>query len=272
MATEILAAPSGETRAVSTASGGTALTSTAVTLGFPMGTRRVDIIPRNFGGGATVVRYAFGPWLTILKTSNNFVDEPIDYSEAAQDANTSTVVDLSSLDTLANGDALWIGSHAPFRGVAVDVNAANGNASVLTATYWDGTGLTSLSATDGTTNGFSADGNVTWTVPAAGLWKAEPLVSVLRKVGMSPKELIGPKYETPLYWTRWVYSVAFDSSTTLSSMHALNRSTAYAEITPSLGVTEKVQHGFGGCGSVELLIDAGTANAIVNVSTMGGVF
>ena len=271
MATETVDAPSGETRASSTASGGTAVSTTVATVGFPIGTRKVDLIPRAFAG-ANVLRYAFTPWLTVIKTSDAFAADPVDYSNAAQDADAGTDVDLSSLDTLANGDALWIGSHVPFRGVSVDVDAANGNASVLTATYWNGSTLVSLSASDGTTNGFSVDGAITWTVPAAGLWKKVSLASILKATGVTNRDLTGEAFTEPLYWTRFVYSVAFDSATTLNSIHALARSTAYAEIPPTLGVTEKLQHGPGGIGAVELLTDVGTGAVIVNCSSLGGSF
>src|SRR3990167_2078517 len=125
MATEIWAVEAGESRAASTASGGTALSTTLVTVGFPLGTRLVSLIPRNFASGAVVLRYLLNPWLTVLKTQDAFATPGISYSNAAQDNDTATDVNLDALGTLAGGDALWVGVAAPFRGAAADVDTVN---------------------------------------------------------------------------------------------------------------------------------------------------
>src|SRR3972149_4552495 len=143
MATEILQGPLGEVRAVSTAGGGTALTTTAARVVLPRGTKWLSLIPRALTG-ADVVQFNFNPWLTIIKTTDLLATQAniTDYSDAAQDSSAATDVDLSSLSTLANLDAVYVGSHLPFSGVEVDIDAANGTASVLTVTYWDGSAWT----------------------------------------------------------------------------------------------------------------------------------
>lgn len=266
MATEIIAGPLGERRAASTAGGGTALSTTAVAIPLPDGTRTIQCIGRNFST-AVVIKLAMNPWLVVLKTAD-LLATVTDYSREAQDADASTDVVLSSLDTLANGDALWIGSHLPFRGVAVDVDAANGTASVLAGHYWNGSTMTTLTPTDGTTSGgatFAQDGQITWSMPTD--WVAAKLSTI-----GSPGANV-PGRSDDLYWARLSVSVALDSSTTLNSLLALNRSTLYAEYPSGIAMEERLQKGPGYFGCIEALTDAGTANLIVNcASPHGGRF
>lgn len=263
MATETLAARLGERRAASTASGGTALSTTAVAIGIPDGTRYVQLIPWNYST-AVVLKVAYNPYLIVLKTADSLATVT-DYSVEAQDGSTSTDVTLSSLDTLANGDALWIGSHVPFRGVAVDVDAANGTASVLAGHYWDGNSVEALSVTDGSTSGgatFAIDGSITWTMPSD--WAAAPLSTIA-----SPGADVRARGES-LYWVRLSVSVALDSSTTLNSILALSRSTAYAEYPAGVGDEGGFSKGPGSFGCIEALVDAGTASLIVNCFAPAG--
>src|SRR5688572_15941194 len=133
---ETLSGPLGEIRRASALTG-TAMSTTAALTLLPKGTAHVYLTPRNFST-AVVVGVAVNPYLIVLKTDDLLVTAPDDYSDAAQDGSTTTDIVLSSLDTAANGDFLYVGSHIPFRGVTVDVDAANGTASVLTVKYWDG--------------------------------------------------------------------------------------------------------------------------------------
>lgn len=278
MATETLSGPLGELRAVSTAGGGTALTTTATFIQLVRNTKHVFISPRNFSTAA-VAKVAVNPWLTVLITNDNLASAPQDYSWPAQDADAATDVVLSNMDTLANGDFMLVGSHLPFRGVSIDVDAtmAGSNSPALTVTYWDGQAWTTISATDGTSSGsksMAVDGNVTWTIPAGTLWKAASLREIFELVGPSVLDSV---YNSPsmvlyasekLYWTRWVFSAQLnDTSVTLNSMLAMNRSTAYFEMVSGQILEEAVNFGFGGIGCVEALTDASTANLIVNVAT-----
>lgn len=76
--------------------------------------------------------------------------------------------------------------------------------------------------------------------------------------------------KTPLYWTRWSWSGALDASTTINSMCAASRSTAYAELVPGQAKELKIHRGATGLGCVEHLTDAGTANLIIVGATNGG--
>lgn len=265
MATETLHGPLGEWRAASTAGGGTALTGTATRIVLPRGTKQVVLIPRNFAT-ATVVKFNFNPFLTVLKTADALVSEPTNYSEEAQDNSTSTDITLSSLDTLANGDAVFVGAFVPFGGLVVDVDSTNSTASVLTAEYWNGSAWTDISASDGTASGgatFAQDGSITWTVPAS--W-----ASVALKDAVSTAKPNVGMYTEPQYWLRLSVSVALDSSVTLNSMVSINRDTTYAELPSGMALQQGVTVGPGGIYSVTALTDAGTANLIVNCATRSG--
>ena len=252
----------GEIRAAS-ASVGTALSTTATVIPFLPGTQYALIEGRNYLTAA-VARVALVPYLRVFKTADSLATIT-DYSENAQDGNAATDVTLSSLDTLANGDALWVGSHLPFRGLLADVDAANGTASVLTGTYWNGTALADISLTDGTDSvgaTFGQDGAITWSVPAA--WTPAPLTTIGSAAGGVQAS------SQSLYWVRLVVSAALDSSSTLNSLMALSRSTAYAELTSGRLLECSVNRGAGGMAGVEALTDAGTGNLIVNCATVHG--
>jgi hypothetical protein len=264
LVTNTLAAPLGELRAASTAAGGTALTTTAQVIPFPAGTAYATVEGRNYTT-AVVSKVALVPWLTILKTAD-LLATATDYSSEAQDADAATDVTLSSLDTFANGDAVYIGSHLPFRGVLCDVDAANGTASVLSADYWDGNSWEALTVTDGTASGgatFAVDGAITWTMPTD--WATTPLADAVATTGAAV-----PHRRAQLYWARLKVSAALDSSTTLNSMYALARSTAYAELVTGRLLEFGITRGHGGVAGVEALTNAGTANLIVNVAAAAG--
>lgn len=263
---DVVTGPVGELRAASAAGGGTALSTTAALIQLPLGTHHVFIAARNFST-AVVAKVAFNPWLWVLKTADGLDTSPMDYSEPAQDASAATDVDVSSLNTAANRHYLFAGSHLPFRGVSVDVDQANGNAATLAVEYWNGQAWASISATDGTASGgatLAVDGTVTWTVPAA--WRPESLQRVVATI--TPAAFPG-KTER-LYWTRWSVSAQLDSTTTVNSMVAMSRSTAYSEWLPGQAFEERVHFGPGGVGCIEALTDAGTANLIVNVAAPKG--
>ena len=264
MTTETVAGQLGEFRAASTASGGTALTTTATYIQLPLKSNHIFITPRNFST-AVVARVILNPWLVVLKTTDNMITTPTDYSNAAQDASTSTDVDVSVLGALTDGDFLLVGSHLPFRGVYIDVDGTNAaGTATLNVHYWNGA-WADASDTDGTfsTMVFAQDGLVYWAVPAT--WKPESIVNLYPT--MTTKTYYS---DVPLYWTRWSVSVALtDTAITFNSMVAANRSTAYGELLSGQTLEERINHGeIGGIGCVEALTDAGTANLVVNVATL----
>jgi hypothetical protein len=170
MGQDILAGGVGEIRALSTANGGTALTTTATYIGIPEQVSHLYITPRNLVTDP-VAKFALNPYLVVLKTTDAMATAPTDYSSAAQDCDDSTVITFTSLDTLANSGFLLIGAHLHFRGFYVTMSATvNGTASVMSVDYWksDKTWATTT-ATDGTTSGgktFAQSGLVYWTVPS----------------------------------------------------------------------------------------------------------
>ena len=269
MPEEIYAGPVGEMRAASTADGGTALTSTAVFIPLVQKTDHLVLTPRNFAGGATVAKLHRNPFLIVLITRDSN-GELIDRSNVAQDAGDAGTINLSSFDTLANGDAIYIGSHVPFRGVHVDGTLFNGTASTLTVEYWNGSAWVTITPTDGSASAgatFGQDGAVTWTVPTS--WATGELAKMLnidaKRVGQA---------QTPIYWTRWTVSAALDSTTTVANLFAMNRSTAYPEWVAGQAWEEDMLWGPGGVGCIEALVNAGTANLIVNggIKSSGGRF
>lgn len=262
---ETIAGPLGELRG--STSTGVALTTAAAFTAIPKGTRLLQLSPRNFVGAA-VVRVAVNPYLTVLKTADALATAPTDYSENAQDGDAGTDVTLSSLDTAANLDFLYVGSHLPFRGVNIDVDAANGTVNAITVKYRKSDDTwADISATDGTDSGgasMAIDGNVTWTVPTD--WKSARLIDIGDTI------LSFPGATSYLYWTRWQWSAAMDSSTTLNAMLAMSRSTAYAELASGQALEFGVMKGPDGLGCIEALTDAGTANLVMNFAAIGGRF
>lgn len=272
MARETIESPLGDLRAASTASGGTPLTATLTTIGLPLNAKWLTLIPRNFAGAA-VLRFALNPWLVVLRTQDSLVSFT-DFSDNAQDNDTGTSVTWSEQSTVANGDAFYVGSHIPFRGVAIDVDGTNGSGSAtLTVNYWNNTAWADITNSDGTRSSaaFDQDGNETWTVPGA--WVADNLNDIEVRTGFTTTRHPEEVFQTALYWTRWELDAAItDTSVTLDSMRSLNRSTAYAETPPNFAITEKIARGIGGISCVEALVNAGAGNLIVDVAALGGEF
>jgi hypothetical protein len=252
-------------RSVSTVDGGTALTTTSQVIGFIESSKWVGFTTRNFATGV-VAKVAFSPYLFVLVTSDALAvaGNTTQYSSQAQDGDTATSVTLSSLDTAANSDFVYVGSHLRFRGVDVDVDAPNGTTSILTVNYWDGSAWSDTSDTDGTISGgatMAVDGQVTWAIPSD--WVADSLVNI----GDTTLTNIPHGSTQDIYWTRWQVSVALDSSVTLDHMIALPQSTAYAEFVNNQSFETAITMGPGGYAGLEALMNAGTGNLVVNVAT-----
>ena len=267
MATETKPGPFGEVRCASTAAGGTALSTTAAFIGFPKGTRYATLITRNFST-AVVAQIGFCPYLFVLKTTDALAaaGNLSDYTSAAQDDDASTVVDLSSLNTAANSDFLYVGSLTPFAGVHCDVVAANGTSSVLTVKYWNGSAWVDISDTDGTISSgktMAVDGAVTWSIPSA--WAADSLVDI----GDASSAIAAHVGTQGIYWTRWEVSVALDSSTTLGHMLAIPRWTDSMEMIENQALEGSISMGVGkgSVAGIRATTNAGTGNLIVNVAT-----
>lgn len=242
----------GNGRLLSTADGGTALSTTRAFIAIPAGINSVILTPRNFAT-AVVAQVALNPFISVIKTNDAMGTAPVDYSENAQDGAAGTLVTLSSLPTLANGGALYVGAEALFGGLMATVVAANSGGGTMAVTYWDGDSWANITPTDGTAN-MANTGLITWTVPTD--WTPVPLVTALNRIWAG----LG----TPKYWVRIATSAAYDASVTLSSLYAYNQ---YADALPELASGQVFQTAInraqnGGC--IQALTDAGTANLIVN--------
>lgn len=266
-------------RSTTTAGGGTSITST-LTVGqvFPFlnGCKHISAIPWNFTT-AVVAQFLLCPYLWIVKGASVLGQDPptfTDYSDQGQQP-AGTGVTLSSLATLANGEALYLGADVPFAGVAVDMSAAvNSNVSTLTVQYWNGSAWVSLAPTDGTASGgatFAQDGLVTWTMPAAGLWaKAQLSDGLASPPAPSLSATVKQSYlsnginQFPQYWTRWTVSAALDASTVPTTMIALNRSTAYMEVLPNNVLEFRPVKAHNGIAGLQAKSDAGTFSLVLN--------
>lgn len=263
MATEVLAARLGAPRLAGAANGVACTTAAARTV-LPRGTRLLSMVTRNYST-AVVIRWTLCPWLTVIKTTDLLATTATDYSDAAQDGSTATDVVLSSLDTLANLDAVFVGSQETFGGIVVDVDATNSNASVILVQYWNGSAWTDISASDGTANAGASmgqDGNITWTIPSA--W----VPTSLAQTTATADKGLGLASQVK-FWLRITFSAALDASTTQNSWVAMEASTAYAELVPGQVWEQAITVGEGGYSAVSSLTDAGTANLIVNCAPLG---
>lgn len=239
---------------------GVALSTTISYTLIPANAKHLFLKPRNFST-AVVAGVLLNPYLTVLKTADALATAPTDYSSAAQDGSAATDVVLSSLDTAANLDFLYVGARVPFGGVQIDVDAANGTASVITVKYRK-SDLTwaDITATDGTASGgasMAVDGAVTWTAPSD--W----IASSLREAGDTTLGFTGSSNK--LYWTRWQFSAALDSSTTLNSMLAKNKEITYFELVSGDTFEMALEREYHTV--LQAVTDAGTANLIVNYAT-----
>ncbi len=271
----------------SLAAGGPTLSTTLKSLAIPLGAEWVSLTPRNFAGGAGTMRFALAPRLTIIVTTDLLatgVNEGLDQdpttitsfptqdiSDEMQDGDQTDFA-IDSIDTLANLDAIFVGSPLPFRGVTVDIGTdAQGTSSrVLTVSYWaGGNDWVDTSDTDGTITGsasMAVDGTVTWAVPTD--WAKATLFGTADGIeGMINETSIQEKWsKNKLYWTRWEWSGALDS-TDIRQMKALARSTDYAELLEG----QKLEFAIDplDVATLEVLTDAGTGNVVANAGVLG---
>lgn len=265
------AGPLNEARAVSTASGGTALSSTATVVGLANGTTHVSVIARNFAA-AVVGKFALNPYLLLLVSTDQGASST-DYSDAGQNNPAGSGVVVDGMKTYANGGAFYIGSHVPFRGLAVVMSGSvNAVVSTLTVEFWNGSAWTAVAGkSDGTAAGgatLAQNGNITFTVPTT--WSADYFANVVQTPFAAQPAQRGAAFPHSVrknYWLRLTVSAALTASTTIAQAFALNRSTAYAEMLENSLMQFRVQKVPGGIAALELLTDAGSGNAIVNCYT-----
>ncbi len=255
-----------ELRAASTASGGSALTSTLshITLATPgWGADYISITPRNFSLAA-VVRYLLNPYLQIFYTTDGGLDNAniTDISDEMQDGD-ATDHPLDDFPLTGTG-FIYVGARVPFSGVAITMGDKNDDATIIKVKYWRGNGWVDIGDSDGTDVGgdsMKQDGSVTWTVPTA--WTKNSLANIGETLPSTAERL-----HEDLYWTRWEWSAALDASIDIRTMLAINRSTNYGEYLE--GQTVEFKASDRELASVQALTNAGTANLVVNVGTLVG--
>jgi len=164
------------------------------------------------------------PLILCCKTADNEVTFT-DYTTEATDKSTSTSVTLSSLNTAANGNYWYVFCKEPFGGIWVDVDSANGTASVMSGYYWAGSWI-DVSITDGSASGgacLAIDGAITWTVPS--VWQSAFLSDLFP--GATISNLPSLAKLDKLYGIRFQVSAQVDSSTTLDEVAILEDATTY---------------------------------------------
>lgn len=273
-----IAAELTDLRAASDAGGGTVINSTSKVIELPFGSSWIDITARNFVA-AVVTQFALCPRLTIISTTDllsttayTSKQEPTalatyptqDISNEMQDGDAENFA-IDALDTIANNNAIYVGSAVPFRGVAVTIGDPNSTAKVLTVKYPVAKTWTDISDSDGTETGgtttLAQDGSVTWTVPNP--WTRTSLV------GIGDTTIKESWSIANLYWTRWEVNGALDASCDIRTMIGLNKSTAYPELIEGKSLEFAVDTDY--TAAVEALTDAGTANIIINVAVLDSV-
>ena len=260
-----------ELRSVSTANGGTALTTALahISLGAAgWGADYVSITPRNFSENCKAARVLLNPYLTIFATWDAGISI-VDISDEMQDGDTTDYV-LDDFPITGTG-FIYVGAALPFSGVAVTLGDKNDDAAALTVKYWKPAGWTDIGASDGTDVGpgdsFKQDGSVTWTIPAT--WQAASLKTAGDTLpdGRSGIDS-APNLYREMYWTRWEWAAALDGGVDVRTMQALNRATTYAELLEGQNLEVKLSDRE--LASVQGITSAGTANLIVNVGTLIG--
>ena len=177
----------------------------AVAVGIPPGV--VEVIAY----GAVASRVQIGAKIAACLKTTDIGVTFTNYTTQVQDRDTSTVADLSSLDTAANGDYWYLASKHKFAGCTIDMITANVNTSVMTGYYWNGTAWTLVTITDNTDLGgacLGEDQTVTWTVPSA--WKKT-----------TTTDTSGLTSYPGLYAMRFQVDAALDSTTTIGEISLL---------------------------------------------------
>lgn len=130
----------------------------------------------------------------------------VNAADELQDKDTAAALTLNDMQT---DDYVYLILDEPCVGFDVDVGNANGNASTMTVSYYNGSAFADASATDGTASGgatLAQDGAVTWSQPSD-----EAKTTINNHEG---------------YVYRISVSAALDSSVTVLQAQALSRRTA----------------------------------------------
>lgn len=252
MPAQILPAYPGYGRLLSTSLGTSLGAAVPAFVQIPPGIDNLSLLPRNFTT-AVVAKISLNPFITVLSTQDGMATNPLNQSAAAQDGATGTLVTLSSLPTLANGGAVYVGANAPFLGLSATVVATNSGGGTMAVTYWNGTAWTNITPSDATTN-MSASGFISWTIPTD--WTSVNLQTAI-SLG-APRSGVTSNQ----FWVRIATSAVYDASVTLSSLLALGQFATTGGFELPAG--EIMSFARGDIGNISALVDAGTGFLVVN--------
>ena len=265
-----------KTQALTGTEGGVAI-STGTILRIPIaqhgkliGPGTMVIVGRAYST-AVVMQVQINPRLTILVTTDGLVANLNDISDAMQDGDAATQVELDSLPAVENKGFIYVCSAKPIGGLDVDVDAANATVSVLTVRFWNGSSWADISDTDGTISGgatFAVDGEITWTTPSTHV-KANLFITgdaLLKNwtTNHANKRLLN-RFG---YWYRLEVSVALDSDTIVDQILAMadSREVPSEQIENQPYEYPGIHTGWDGDGCVDLDVNAGTGNGIVTLT------
>ncbi len=260
MATFVNAGHLGQGKRVS-ADGGDALTTSTTYHIFPDNIRYFDIEGNNFSAATVEIEMAKQPYAVVLFTQDDFVTAPSELSVDLQGVAAGAVA-IDAMDTEANGDFIYVGSHVKFKGIRVLMVDAqvNANASVMTVRYWDGSSLTDISDTDGTISGgatFAQDGDITWTVPSD--WVKGRLTDL--ESFSQPQQNVVPFANHYMYWTKIEVSATLSASVDLENFFLLSNETPVQFRSAREMAIRKTYKGYSG---LALATSSGTVTVAIN--------
>ena len=264
MGTFVNAGHLGQSKRVSADTGDDLTTSTTYHI-FPKNTRYMDIEGDNFSAATVKIEMAKIPYAVVLFTQDDFATAPTEFTREIQD-NDAAANAIDAMDTEANGDFIYVGSHVKFKGIRVLMADAqiNGDNSVMTVKYWDGTNLTDISDTDGTASGgatFAQDGDITWTVPSA--WERGTLTDIESLT--QPQQNVVPWCNQSIYWVKIEVSIVLDASVDIEGMFLLSNETP---IQFRAAREQAIRKEFKGYAGLELATDAGTVTVNINAHSL----
>ena len=266
MATFVNAGSQGQSKRIS-GDEGSALTGTTTYHVLPDNIRYLEIEPFNFNAATTVAELLKEPYAIVLFTQDDFATAPTDFSQEIQD-DDAVANAIDAMDTEANGDFIYVGSHVKYKGIRVLMADAqiNGDSSVMTVKYWNGTALADISDTDGTASGgatFAQDGNITWTVPSD--WVKGQLTDI-ESLTQAQQEFV-PWANTAMYWTKIEVSIVLDASVDIEGMFLLSNETG---IQFRGGRETRIEKQYGGYSALEMAAEGtGTPTCTVNLNAHG---
>ena len=186
----------------------------------------------NIPSTRIVAMCAEGPNLWAVTPSGDFprvrptaVKKTTDNASSYTSYTVPFAANLSSLDTVANGDWLIVGFAAstPIYGLVIEIDSPNSNTSTLTVEYWNGTGWTAFAVIDDVWDGT----RYVPTLLAPMVEQAQTMTTSGAITWATAPTTVAATIDTvSAHWYRLSTSAAFDSATTLTSIWGITRLTA----------------------------------------------